>query len=194
MLKVFMSVIVSGPYSAFKRCLYGKHVHEYAFDYTRSFWSAYPELPKIMKLHLSEAHESSAEHVRYMDEHMMKLLQDFEHKGYLNNTVIIIMSDHGNHMHAILRLFQGHSWSSFETHEPLLVFATPPNMGAKKALDHNAQQLITMYDVRHTILSLAGADTSSPFPGPPHNNLMHTKLSFNRTCTLLGVGQGVCRC
>ena len=46
-----------GPYSVFRRCVYGKEVIEYTIDYAKQFLTAYHDVPKFLSMEYLEAHE-----------------------------------------------------------------------------------------------------------------------------------------
>lgn len=39
--------------------MYGREMHDLALDYTTQFWDTYPDVRKLMRLHLSETHENT---------------------------------------------------------------------------------------------------------------------------------------
>ena len=182
--------MISGPYSIFKRCMYGRNVHNYALDYVTYFWEAYPDMPKLVELFLSEAHESTSEHVKYVDDDLAKFLLNFRKNNWLKDTTIFLMSDHGSHMHAILRLMPS---VTLEMNEPLLISVSPRKQGNITTMYHNAYHLISMYDLRKTILKLTGMN-SDALAKQRGYDIFSENVPRNRTCSSAGIPDVCCRC
>jgi hypothetical protein len=53
--------INKGEFSVIRRCLYGKEVHEYVFEYAKDFWKKYKKNRKFSRLSFIEGHEISGE-------------------------------------------------------------------------------------------------------------------------------------
>ena len=61
------------------------------------FWEAYPDVRKFMRTHISDAHENTGELISRADDHIVQFFENFKRKGYLKNTNVILISDHGPH-------------------------------------------------------------------------------------------------
>ena len=86
-----------GEFSVIRRCLYGKEAYEYNLEYAKQFWNKYKNSKKYIRLSFIEGHEITAEVIKYLDEPIYQFLEDFIINDSLNNTAIIITSDHGLH-------------------------------------------------------------------------------------------------
>ena len=53
--------INKGEFSVIRRCLYGKEVHEYVFEYAKDFWKKYKKNRKFSRLSFIEGHELTGE-------------------------------------------------------------------------------------------------------------------------------------
>ena len=89
------------------------------------------------------------------DEPLFQTLKWFKQSGYLNNTVLIIMSDHGMRYLGFRDTLQGR----FEDRMPFLFFVFPAWFSAKypKAMENlrrNKHKLTTVYDVHQTLKDL----------------------------------------
>ncbi|KAJ2394343.1 hypothetical protein GGI23_004723, partial [Coemansia sp. RSA 2559] len=94
-----------GPFSISARCLYGRHVHEYGFDYIdqlreelRSDSSRNNSKPYMLMLNLMEGHEGTGEVIRTLDGRLSTFLADLRDSGELEDTALFLLSDHGLHM------------------------------------------------------------------------------------------------
>ncbi|XP_075241866.1 uncharacterized protein LOC142336815 isoform X2 [Convolutriloba macropyga] len=181
-----------GPYSIFKRCMYGRQIHEYTLDYLFSFWQSYPDLPKLFMINFSDAHESTAEQVSEMDENLKQFLIKIRKQNWFSNTALFLMSDHGNHMHFIFQLLANLNLR-LETHDPLLIAVTPKKLANISAIYHNARQLATMHDLRKTILNLIGK-SGKDLNGLKGVDLFNQIVAKNRTCNKAQIQKSCCRC
>ncbi len=98
--------------------------------------------------------------IAYVDDQIKALFSELETRGLLENTIVIVTSDHGESLgeHGILQ----HSASLYldEIHVPLIVWG-PDQVPAGKVIDTP----VTLTALPSTVLSLAGSD-NDPFPGP----------------------------
>ena len=159
--------IYKGVYSLLRRCFYGKEVHDYIFEYGTKFWEAYPDNRKFLRLGFNDGHESTFEVMQYLDEPMYNFLTYFYDKGYLRNTALIFVSDHGNHMPGLYNLFFS---DQYETERLLGNFYIIINSDylfheKRKAfrqfnenIIENQQSLITPYDIYDTLIHIIYGD------------------------------------
>jgi arylsulfatase A-like enzyme len=103
--------------------------------------------------------------MRYLDEQIGRLLHDLDRMGRLQNTVVVITSDHGEHFgehqvhdHPLL----GHRQSVYqaEVHVPLLILA--PSRVVPGTV---VSEPVSLRDLPATILDLLDMTPGSPFPG-----------------------------
>lgn len=98
--------------------------------------------------------------IAYVDDQIKALFSELEGRGLLENTIVIVTSDHGESFgeHGILQ----HSASLYlpEIHVPLIVWA-PGKVPAGKTVETP----VTIAALPSTILSLVNV-TDDPFPGP----------------------------
>ena len=97
--------------------------------------------------------------IAFLDEQLGRLLGTLERQGLLENTVVIITSDHGESFgdHGTF----GHSYSVFldEVGVPLVILA--PGAPAGRVVDSP----VSLRDLPATVVNLAGLSVGSPFPG-----------------------------
>lgn len=95
----------------------------------------------------------------YLDDQIGRLLDELETRGKLENTLIVVTSDHGEAFgeHGL----NGHGVSLYrpETHIPLIV-VQPETAPAGRRVTHP----VSLRDVPPTVLDLVGAGGDSPFP------------------------------
>jgi hypothetical protein len=147
-----------GPYSIVARCIAGRMVHTYMIDYLKSFFYNHRHLHigKIVVSVWLEAHEGTGEVVGTLDGDLAHFLgSDFYE--YLNNTLLILLGDHGNHMSPF------YLWTRDGTIEhrlPALYLLFPrwfisryPTI--EENLRVNQQHLIVAHDIFSTLTALS---------------------------------------
>ena len=96
-----------------------------------------------------------------LDEQVGQLLDDLESRGRLDNTLIILTSDHGEQFGDRKLFGHGHSLYRPEVHVPLIVVA-PKNVPSGRVIP----QPVTLRDIPATIVDHLGlGGEPSPFPG-----------------------------
>ena len=180
--------LFKGPSSVFQRCLFNKPVHQHALNYVTSFWQEYYDSLKFFKLSLMEGHEITSDLLRLADEDLVRFLNDFEKKEHTKNTTIILLSDHGLHIHYLLRPL---ALSDNEMYTPFLHILVPPHVNLKQdVVQHNSKALVTMFDVHTTLMKLFG-DSTANVRG---FDLLNSFVPSNRSCADAGIQHADCRC
>ena len=100
----------------------------------------------------------------YLDDQIGRFMQGLERAGLLENSIVVITSDHGEHFGEHERngkLMVGHQSSVYqaEVHVPLLVLA-PGRIGPARQ-----KSAVSLRDLPITLLNLAGLVEGSPFTG-----------------------------
>jgi len=95
----------------------------------------------------------------YLDEQLGKLLAELDRRGILDQTLVVVTSDHGEGLGEHGLLFHGESLYRTEIGVPLLI--APPAF--KRS--HAVREPVSLRDLPATIASLAGVETGSPFAG-----------------------------
>ncbi|QQA42651.1 sulfatase [Pelagovum pacificum] len=127
-----------------------KRRHDVEVDHDAVAWKLEPTEAELRRL---RAHYYA--NVTMIDDEVGKLIATLEESGYLENSVIIFMSDHGDALgdHGLSQ-----KWSMYEpvTKVPAIVWA--PGRCAPRRLDGLCQ----LFDFGPTILDLAGAKQPVP--------------------------------
>ncbi len=98
--------------------------------------------------------------IRYTDDEIGKILTELERRGVLQNTIVIITSDHGEEFEE--HGFVGHGNSLY-----LPSLAVPLVMALPGRVPENVRvtQTVSIRDIPATIMDLVGPGAESPFPG-----------------------------
>ncbi|MBC7791479.1 MAG: sulfatase-like hydrolase/transferase, partial [Anaerolineae bacterium] len=115
-----------------------------------------PRTPAEVRV-LKDLYESS---IAYLDHHLGLLFEELERRGFLQNTIIVITSDHGETLgeHGD---FLGHAASLYmtELHVPLLI-----SFPSRLAPNTTVRDAVTLRDLPATIMDLVGLDATA-LPG-----------------------------
>ncbi|MFO0889445.1 MAG: sulfatase [Isosphaeraceae bacterium] len=98
--------------------------------------------------------------IAYLDRKIGEFFDELRRRGLLENTLVIVTSDHGEHLQE--RGFSGHGLSLYrrEVHVPLLIF--PPSGATREG---SVSEPVSLRDLPATVVDLLGLDGDSPFPG-----------------------------
>jgi arylsulfatase A-like enzyme len=125
----------------------------FLFDYMQM------DKKRLMKRDVEMARDCYDDCISFLDEELDRLLNEVRAQGLLDNTVVIIASDHGEAFgdHG----FFGHSHSLFldEIGVPLVILS--PGAPAGQVVDSP----VSLRDLPATVVDLLGLSSGAPFPG-----------------------------
>jgi len=150
-----------GPYSIRRRCLYGRDTFEYILEYGEKFWETYSKEHKFLRLSFQDAHEGTLEVVKYLDVKLAEFLEKFDKKGYLKDTAIFLVSDHGNNMIGIYNIFQFEDYVLEKTLGTWFMLLPKRKDIDETYLEINQQRLVSPYDIHDTLLDMFGYHQNS---------------------------------
>ena len=145
-----------GQNTVMRRCLYGKDSFDYVFEYGNQFWKEYKDQQKYLNLMFLDAHEATGHGSRYLDVPLANFLQNLDE---LEDTNILLLSDHGQRLSIVYLPDSPHSDQNLEYLLPLLFWVFPKNAlthSQRTALKENENSLIFNYDLHETLRQIAG--------------------------------------
>jgi hypothetical protein len=166
-----------------ERCIYRQSVYEIQAEYMTKFWEAYPDTPKYYRLSSMISHEMLGENIYHFDQRFLDTFKMFYERGYLKNTQVIIMSDHGAHDFTIRTAVFPDDSRSLENALPIMINLSPSNFDSQKLAHskNNEQSFITSHDVYATLKSLAfNYKEGSPFM--TDYSFIHEDIPEGRDC------------
>lgn len=132
---------------------------------------------------------------------MIKALDD---SGYLNKTVLIVLSDHGAVYGNMTKTEQG--WKGLEERLPILHILPPPSFSkeysyAYENLKENSNRLITPFDLHDTLIDLLDVDAINnedlairSKTSPTRSYSLFVQIPGNRTCKSANIADQLCTC
>lgn len=173
----------------------GVHVYDYAMDYATHFEEdASFGLFWLNSFSHNDMNEPSA-----MDHKMNDYIRIMDERGILNESMVVMFSDHGLRYGEIRHLFTG--W--LEERLPFIFIWLPPWFKAQHpefvdALRINRNRLTNPYDLHMTlkhILKLADPNREYlPAPNCAKCQSLFTEVPWNRTCEEISIEAHWCTC
>ena len=135
-----------GPYGVSRKCLFKRDLTGASLEYMEKFFDTYKDKRKFFTARIIAAHEFTGENNRFIDPQLEKYLRNLDAKGHLDDTIVWIYSDHGDHINFIMwNTESGYS----ELMNPPLFVMIPDHLDEKIGanLKYNEQKLITHYEI-----------------------------------------------
>lgn len=138
-------------------------MEEVSFDFATQFWEAYPDNKKFLKISSNKAHDRFGDNLKESDDRIVKFLEEFRLKGYLKDSILLIVSDHGAHRYTTRYTTIPDDSRPIEHAFPLLITFVPTTIGAKTLdfIESNQQKFINHHDTYTTLKSIAVGKISS---------------------------------
>lgn len=174
--------------------------HILMLNYTRSFMQKYDK-NKTPFFAFSFFVELSHDYVRLVssaDEDFKSWLSDLFHSGYLNNTFLFFLSDHGHRFDSMRATLIGR----IEERMPFFSVVVPQSLYKSHphvidSLKTNVRRLITPYDVYFSILDLLNHGIKATELGSiasQRGTTIFAPITNNRTCETAGIPDHYCVC
>lgn len=185
--------ITQGPYSIFRRCLYGKDAFEYVLEFGDKFWNIYSDQKKFLQLSFIDAHEITLEAIKYLDRPLLEFLEKNEKSFLEQNTAIIFLSDHGLHMNGFGNALNLDDLI-IELNLPSLFILLPRAIADSQEginLKKNENAIIANFDIHNFLRDLSGSRDYAQFGDSMFNNLLIQRRDCERDLT---IAYKNCRC
>lgn len=176
--------------------------HQVMLNYVRDFMLTYEGYPKFSFSFLSELSEGYVNLISVADEDVQKWLEELKTKNALNNTILMIFSDHGTQFEDIRNILEG----KIEERLPFFSFVFPewfPKTYPEQYenFKKNRNRLTTPFDIHETlrdILRLQGSQ-ASPVSTSETQNItralsLFQRIPKDRTCVDADIDPQWCIC
>lgn len=149
---------MKGAYSVIRKCMYGKDSGQYQIDYAKQFFDTYKDQNKVYRMIFSDAHEGTLEVVKYLDDMLSEYFEYLLVNGHLENSILLVMSDHGISLPGPAYLTRAKDWYS-EVYLPSLFFLIDNKHvefnEIHETLNANENKWITSFDINSSLRSFA---------------------------------------
>ncbi len=119
-----------------KPCYYDKLIHQLSFDWIlkfEKFYSNRNNLPRFGLIKLNEMSHDHLERIAWMDNDLKELLVKIFDEYFLENTLFVLMGDHGHRTHALRQTFVG----KLEEKLPMFGMIVPKKLIHNKSIHEN---------------------------------------------------------
>jgi hypothetical protein len=177
-----------GPFSEFRRCVYGQDSAKHQLDFTKEFWKVYADQPKVQMVTLMDGHEFTGELPVYLDDLLPQFFEDMVKDGLLEDSIVLVLSDHGNNANLF---FKGTASGKNELANPFMsVFMSQNNVARfGKHAENNQQKLISHHDVNRVLNEIV-----SVYKEYTGHNFFSEDIPNNRSCGDAMIPPEFCRC
>uniref|UniRef100_A0A914VUB8 DUF229 domain containing protein n=1 Tax=Plectus sambesii TaxID=2011161 RepID=A0A914VUB8_9BILA len=184
-----------------RRCIGSEPQHVTWFRYGENFFDQYPvDVSKLTIMHHSLLSHSDLNLVELADDDLTTHLMRMRDKGHLNNTLLIVMADHGPRFAKVRETHQG----QLEERLPFFSFIMPPWFRQSRGklawtnLKMNAKRLTTPFDIHATLMDILSWPTDeqlTDFDVPKKRSMsLWRPIPSDRICTEAGVEAHWCTC
>ena len=176
-------------------CVGKLKTHEMQMNYARSLFDAYPRNPKFAFVMLSELTHNKPNRFQLMDVDLLGFIDSMKRAGHLDNTMFIIMSDHGSRYHKVRRSVNG----KLEERLPMFALMMPPWFAANYPnlfanLKENSKQLTTPFDIHATLSHVLSYPDLPPRDKESFGQSLFSQIDKMRGCEEAGVEFHWCPC
>lgn len=176
-------------------CLGSVPRHKVMMNWVMQFHKTYADKPKFSYSLHSELSHGDYNKIGMVDDDLLGMLKELHETVLLNNTLLIIMSDHGHRFAEIRETQQGKQ----EERLPIFSFVFPKwfeekHKVAMKTFRQNAERLSTPFDIYPTLANVLH------FKGPGFGNVKDRGISLfkeipkSRTCQDADIEAHWCAC
>lgn len=181
-----------GPYSVSRNCFLKRDLSGIVLEYAHKFFETYKEERKFFTARIISAHEFTGENNWYIDVELAKFLEKMDEKHLLDDTIVNIFSDHGDHIDFLM-------WSTdsgyAELMNPVLFVMVPKEFDQKYGdnLKANQQRLMTHFQLFRNYVEYWDSDLSKIEYIQETQSFFFDKLSTQVGCSQMLVKED-CKC
>ena len=160
-------------------------------EYGKQFWYKYEDNKKYLRLNFQDAHEFSGQVPKYLDEPLYNFLMDLYNKKLLDDTAIILASDHGNSYFPYFYYYILRSDDAVLEKTYGMLYIIVPNYKDEKNkkllenINSHQQSYITPFDIHDTIIHIGlgdNLDKNSEIYSNKGKSLLSEFDYINRDC------------
>ncbi|XP_055635031.1 uncharacterized protein LOC129774949 [Toxorhynchites rutilus septentrionalis] len=180
-----------------KLCVGAQPRHKVMLDYTKEFMLSYPSNPRFVFSFHGELSHDSINQVGVADTDITNWLVELKQSGLLNNTILIMMSDHGNRFAEVRNTLQGKQ----EERLPFFGFVFPEWFQKQYSEQYanfrsNLNRLVTPFDVHETLQDVLNLQNMNAKQRPTHSRAisLFEEIPSNRSCAEAYIEPHWCAC
>jgi hypothetical protein len=165
-------------------------------NWIRDLFDMYPNQPKFSFVFHSQYSHDSNNRLPYGDDELLGFLKLMHKRHYFDNTIFILMSDHGARYSSLRKTYQG----KLEERLPFISIRMPlkfqenyPHLMSNLRL--NSYRLTTPFDLHETFEHLFEFHSNDPYQSKTNRSYsLFQLIPENRTCSQADIEQHWCAC
>ncbi|CAD6199776.1 unnamed protein product [Caenorhabditis auriculariae] len=176
-------------------CVGAVPTHKKWFEYGRRFMKAYDNIPKFLFLHQGRLSHDDMNLISVQDQDLADHLAQMHKEGHFDNSLVILMADHGPRFTEIRQTHQG----QLEERLPFFSLALPKKVRNTrrgeimyKNLVVNQDRLTSPFDIYSTLMDVL--KMPDPQPISQRSQSLFKPISERRTCAQAGIAPHWCTC
>ncbi|XP_050426970.1 uncharacterized protein LOC126837189 [Adelges cooleyi] len=169
--------------------------HQIMLNYVKDMFRVYEDKPKFMFAFHGELTHDHANKVEVAEQDLIDWLEWFQTSGYLNNTMLVFMSDHGQRFASVRDTQQG----KLEERMPFFSFVLPkwfdrvyPKMAGN--MRNNTRRLTSPFDIYSTLISVLHKNGLQANDRNKRSISLFDEIPLGRTCQDAGIEPHWCAC
>jgi len=165
-------------------------------NWIRDFFDMYPIQPKFSFVFHSQYSHDTNDRLPYGDDELLEFLKLMHKRGYFDNTIFLLMTDHGARFSTLRKTYQG----KLEERLPFISIRMPTKFQEQypelmKNLRINSHRLTTPFDLHETFEHLFEFHSTEPYQSKsPRAYSLLQLIPENRTCAQADIEQHWCAC
>ena len=169
--------------------------HMNMLNWIKDLYHMYPNRRKFSFLFHSELSHDSSDMIQATDPDLKQFLQYLEVSNHLNNTMLIMMADHGPRYQSARKTVQG----KYEERMPYFSIRLPPwflnkHPDIAKNLQINSQRLTTPFDIHETFKDVLNYRGSGKGKVTERGISLFKEIPKERSCTHAHIAPHWCAC
>ncbi|XP_059144630.1 uncharacterized protein LOC131931793 [Physella acuta] len=169
--------------------------HMVWFNWLRDIFYMYKHEPKFLVHFYSPLSHEGNNYITMADEDLKNFLENLENGGYLNNTLLLVMGDHGSRFDDVRRTLSG----KLEERLPYVSLRFPPWFEKKypslvKNVKTNVNRLTTPFDLHETFKDILRFDGAGLGDVMNRGISLFKEIPKSRTCHHADVAPHWCAC
>lgn len=176
-------------------CLGSVPRHANMLRWVEDFYEMYRDKPKFSFVFHAEFTHDGYSQVQVVDEDFLGFLQSLDSGGHLNNTLLILMSDHGARFQEVRQTVQG----KYEERMPYVGLRLPPEFAQRYPqaylnLRTNTARLTTPYDIHDTFQDILHYRAGRRAHATDRGISLFQEIPLERSCAQAGIETHWCAC
>ena len=186
------SLNTSGAYSTARHCFMGDSTTRLALNYTHSFFKTYSLERKFFNIRIISNYEYTSESNRFVDEDLAEFLQKMENDGFLEDTIVMLYSAHGDNVNSFMYNSPN---GDTEKMNPFMFMMIPKQLDMRvgKYLKANQQKLVTHHNIFATLMKYWKTEVTPGKDMHDSKSLFEEVIPDDMTCSQALVANN-CQC